>query len=214
VAILVFARAPIAGAAKTRLIPELGAQDAALLHARMMQRVLLTAARAGIGPIQLWCTPSVTHAFFQQCERDAGVTLHAQHGHSLGERMHSAHDAAFGTFTRILLIGTDCPVLDESHLRAAALALDDHDAVLIPADDGGYVLLGLSRPCPEVFQAIDWGSDRVLEQTIARLQDAGMRHFVAPPLWDIDRPEDLRRLARCLPELLDGLGKTSVSAGR
>jgi uncharacterized protein len=213
-AILVFARAPVAGAAKTRLIPALGANGAALLQERMTQRALATAASANIGPIQLWCSPSETHVFFENCQRDAGVTLHSQYGRSLGERLRFAHDAAFDAYSRILLIGTDCPMLAAEHLVAAARALSDHDTTLVPAQDGGYVLLGLSRPCPELFHDIDWGTGRVLAQTIARLQQTNRKHFLAAPLWDVDRPEDLLRLGCCLPELVEGLGRTAPRATR
>ena len=213
-AILVFACAPIAGAAKTRLIPALGADGAALLQERMTHRALATAASADIGPVQLWCSPSARHVFFEHCQRGVSVTLHSQNGNSLGERLRFAHDAAFAAYSRILLIGSDCPVLAAEHLVGAARALNDHDAALVPAQDGGYVLLGLSRPCPELFHEIDWGTDRVLAQTIARLQQSNRRHFLAAPLWDVDRPEDLLRLRRCLPELMDSLGRASPRATR
>jgi hypothetical protein len=120
-----------------------------------------------------------------------------------------AHDAAFGAHRRIVLIGTDCPMLTVEHLIRAASSLDDHDAALVPAEDGGYVLLGLSQPCPRAFAAIDWGSDRVLAQTRARLAQAGLRVRVADPLWDVDRPQDLDRLRQCLPALVAGLGAAS-----
>jgi glycosyltransferase A (GT-A) superfamily protein (DUF2064 family) len=97
----------------------------------------------------------------------------------------------------LLLIGTDCPALSEAHLGAAATALHDgHDAVFIPAEDGGYVLVGLRRPQPRLFEGIAWGSDKVMAQTRERLVALGLRWTEPLVLWDVDRPEDLPRLAK------------------
>jgi rSAM/selenodomain-associated transferase 1 len=204
-ALLVFARAPVPGGAKSRLIPSLGAEGAALLQQRMTQRALKAATAARVGAVSLWCTPSVQHPFFAACVADYAVTLHAQSGADLGERMMHAHDRMFRSFRRLLVMGTDCPILSVHELRTAAAELRRSDAVVIPADDGGYVLLGLAQPCPAVFRDIDWGSARVLEQTLARLQESGRSCRVLPALWDVDRAEDLVRLAACLPDMVAGL---------
>jgi glycosyltransferase A (GT-A) superfamily protein (DUF2064 family) len=94
----------------------------------------------------------------------------------------------------LLLIGTDCPVLQPVHLRQAAVALlDSADAVLQPAEDGGYVLVGLRRPQPALFLGMTWSTDRVLADTRARAREAGLRVHELDTLWDVDRPEDLAR---------------------
>jgi rSAM/selenodomain-associated transferase 1 len=201
--VLVFARAPIPGEAKTRLIPALGPGGAALLQQRMTERALETACAAAVGPVSLWCSPSIEHPFFAACRGRFEVRLQAQCGATLGERLLHAHESTFGSHARLLVMGADCPILTRGDLCAAAAALGDHDAVVIPAEDGGYVALGLARPCPAAFESIDWGSARVLGQTLERLARAGLSYRLSDPLWDVDRPEDLVRLASRLPCMLE-----------
>jgi rSAM/selenodomain-associated transferase 1 len=131
------------------------------------------------------------------------VALRAQRGTTLGERLAFAAVGAFHQSDAVILIGTDCPVLTQVHLQSAAAALADYDAVIHPAEDGGYALLGLARPCPEAFVEIDWGSDRVFHQTMGRLASARMRVSVKETLWDVDTPTDLERLVRAMPEWAD-----------
>jgi rSAM/selenodomain-associated transferase 1 len=204
-ALLVFARAPEPGRTKSRLIPALGAEGAALLQRRMTEHTLDTACAARIGCVSLWCTPCVRHPFFVACSARYGVTLHEQAGPGLGERLLGAHDWAFRAYPRLLVIGTDCPILSVQHLRHADAELRRSDAVVIPAEDGGYVLLGLARRCPEVFREIDWGSSAVLDQTLARLRESERSCQVLPPLWDVDRAADLQRLAAWLPGMVEDL---------
>ncbi len=203
--LLVFARAPIPGKAKSRLIPRCGPDFAAALQQRMTVRMLDAAVRSEAGAVSLWCSPSARHPFFAACRRTYGVRLHTQLGADLGARLRHAHERMFAAYRALLIVGTDCPLLTAGHLQAAAAELRDHDAVVVPAEDGGYVLLGLGRPCPQVFEAIAWGSDRVLDQTLQRLHAAGRSCRVLAPLWDVDRPEDVVRLQACQPELLAGL---------
>jgi len=190
--LLIFAKAPVLGQAKTRLIPALGAAGAAALHERMCHAALVLATSARLAPVQLWCHPDTHHAFFSTCRAMYGVELHEQRGADLGIRMRNAFDHALSSSRYAVIIGTDSPDLTGEDLQMAFRALDDGvDTVLGPATDGGYVLIGLSRPAPELFTAIDWGSDRVLAQTRARLADLGLRLQELPPRHDIDRPEDL-----------------------
>jgi rSAM/selenodomain-associated transferase 1 len=203
--IVVFARAPEPGQAKTRLIPALGPLAAARLQANMTRHALASACRANVGEVQLWCSPQAQHPHFQECATRFRVTLHTQHGADLGERLQHAHDSAFARCDRVLIMGTDCPALIDSVLREAACDIARHDALIIPAEDGGYVLLGLSRPCKNAFHAIAWGSAQVCEQTLQRLEASGLAPCVYGPLWDVDRPDDLARLETFAPELLAGL---------
>jgi rSAM/selenodomain-associated transferase 1 len=200
VAVLVFARAPEPGQAKTRLVPLLGAAGAARLQARLTEHALFTAQRANIGPIELWCAPDRRHPFFSDCAQRLALALRDQSGASLGARMRFAFDRALPNHDSALVIGTDAPVLTPGHLQAAAAALlrDECDALVHPAEDGGYVLLGLRRPCPEAFMDVDWGSERVFAQTMARLEAAGRRVQVRETLWDVDLPSDFVRLTRSL----------------
>jgi len=203
--VLVFAKAPKPGHAKTRLIPVLGAAGAARLQAAMTRHALDVACRAGVGDVQLWCTPSHRHPAFIELGTNCALSLHTQCSGTLGDRLRDGHDSAFERYRQVLIIGTDCPALTEPLLQAVASDIARHDALLVPAEDGGYVLLALSRPCPEVFSGIDWGSGQVLEQTLERLRANRRRFCVYESLWDVDRPEDLERVRRSMPHLVDDL---------
>lgn len=192
--IAVFAKAPEAGSAKTRLIPTLGAQGAARLQRWLTQRAVNTAQQAGTGAVSLWCAPDPRHRFFRAMHWCAKVECHAQCGADLGQRMLHTFEAQCSTGP-LLLIGTDCPVLTPGDLRIAAGALrNGDDAVVLPAEDGGYVLIGLRGPIPSLFEGVAWGNESVMEQTRARLQASGARWSEPRLLWDVDRPADLRRL--------------------
>ena len=188
----VFAKAPVPGFAKTRLIPALGPRGAAWLHRRLTRHALETALAAGLGPVGLWCAPDPGHLFLRRCARVFGVALYTQSGAGLGERMHTAFEA---TAVPALLIGTDCPALRPEHLRTCARRLlAGDDAVFLPAEDGGYVLVGLRQPRAQLFRGVDWGTDRVMDQTRERLREAGLSWREPCVLWDVDEPRDLARL--------------------
>jgi len=193
--IIVFARAVRPGAAKTRLIPLLGPQGAAALHARMVKHALATARKAGLGAVELHCTPTSDDDFFRYCGDRYGAALVTQAAGNLGARMAAAANAALAVHARVLLIGSDCPALTARHLRQANQALiDKAAAVLIPAEDGGYVLLGLTRSDNCLFQGVEWGGDTVLADTRACLRELGWRWHELETLWDVDGPEDYQRL--------------------
>jgi rSAM/selenodomain-associated transferase 1 len=192
--VAVFARAPVAGEVKTRLIPQLGAEGAAALQQAFIRRSLATALAAGVGPVSLWCTPDCQHPVFLACARELDVPLYAQRGVDLGARMFAAF-ARLGRRHATLLIGTDCPALTAVEIRTAAGSLmEGKDAVLVPAEDGGYVLIGLSHPVASLFHGIALGSGAVMAETRARLHGAGLCWQELAPSWDVDRPEDYERL--------------------
>lgn len=192
--VAIFAKAPRPGFAKTRLIPALGAFGAARLQRRLTLRTIATASRFSPNGVTLWCAPDTRARFFRALARRYAIELATQSDGELGERMHRAFVAHGGP---LLLIGTDCPALTGHHLVAAEEALrNGNDAVFIPAEDGGYVLVGLRCPCPEAFRDIAWSTAHVMAQTRQRLRDAGLRWKELDPLWDIDRPADLARLER------------------
>jgi len=193
VQVAVFAKAPVAGEVKTRLAPLLGAADAAELHATLVRHALATAGNAGLGPVSLWCMPETGHPFFAACAAQFGVALQPQRGGHLGERMARAFDRLLEAGPA-LLVGSDCPSLGARDLRAAAASLATHDAVVQPAEDGGYVLVGLARPLPGIFEGIRWGEASVMRDTRERLRAAGATWCEMPERWDVDRPEDYRRL--------------------
>ena len=186
------AKAPEAGYAKTRLIPALGAKGAARLHRQLTLRTLSTACAADIGPVTLWCAPDTRHRFFRALQQRHGLALRTQPDVDLGRRM--AHAFVDNDGQPLLLIGTDCPALRAEHLQQAALALQSAvDAVFITAEDGGYFLVGLKQPCPELFQGIDWSTGCVMAQTRGRLSELGLRWQEVATLWDVDRAEDVLR---------------------
>ena len=191
---IVFAKAPHAGEVKTRLIPALGAEGAAALHGQLLHRTLATVTSAGLGPVELHCAPDENDAFLRDCGRRYGVALAPQSGRDLGARMCHAFDEALARHARVIIVGTDCPVITSQHLRdAQAVLAEGNDAVLIPAEDGGYALIGLARCDARLFDGIAWGSDSVLAATRSRLGALGWRWRELETLWDIDRPEDYRR---------------------
>jgi rSAM/selenodomain-associated transferase 1 len=201
VTVIVFAKAPVPGEVKTRLIPRLGARGAAALHAALVERALETACSSRVGPVELCCAPDASHPFFAVCAERSGVAVTAQTGGNLGARMHAAFERIVPDRGHALLIGSDCPALTIEQLREAAAALQGgHDAVLGPAEDGGYVLVGLARTSPEVFDGIVWSGPDVMRDTRARLGALGWRWHELAELWDVDRPDDLARLA----ERIDG----------
>ena len=192
--VVVLARAPIPGRTNVRLAPQLGAWGAARLQARLTERTLRTAQAARIGPVELHATPRLRHPFFLRCSRLFKLSLHAQRGRDLGERMHHALAQALRGAQAAILIGTDCPALGTLDLRRAAAALQGGaDAVLAPAEDGGYALIGLRRADARVFHGIAWGTRDVFAATRARMKALGWRVRVQRTVWDLDRPEDLRR---------------------
>ncbi|QSA96328.1 TIGR04282 family arsenosugar biosynthesis glycosyltransferase [Methylococcus sp. EFPC2] len=195
VAVAVFAKAPIPGLAKTRMIPRLGAEGAADLQRRLLGWTLETAVAAELGPVSLWCAPSCDHPVFAAHRDGFGLRLFEQRGEDLGARMLHAFSALCAE-SPVLLVGTDCPALTAHTLRSAAQALlCGKDAVFLPAEDGGYVLIGLSKPEPALFENMPWGTDRVMAETRARLSGLGLNWTEPETLWDVDRPEDLDRLA-------------------
>lgn len=205
-AILVFARAPIPGTVKTRLIPALGATGAARLHELLVRNALAAVVDAAVAPVEIWCNPTTAHPVFQDVHRSLGVRLRTQQGRDLGERMAFAISESLKSAETALLIGTDCPALSPDDLRAAHSALrSGYDAVIGPAEDGGYVLIGLRRPAPELFSGIEWGGAEVLGQTRERMTLLHLRWLELPVRWDVDRPADLVRLAQARPDLCAGV---------
>jgi rSAM/selenodomain-associated transferase 1 len=194
--IMVFAKAPTPGEVKTRLVPALGEAAAAQLHRQLVERTLFTALAARLGPVELWCAPGTNDAFFAACARQHGVSLRAQGEGDVGMRMGRALELALVDGSPALLIGSDCPALTAEYLREAAAALaGGNDAVVGPAEDGGYVLVGLARsPSVQLFENIAWGTAAVMQQTRARLARLDWRWRELATLWDLDRPEDLPRL--------------------
>jgi len=210
VAIAILAKAPVAGSAKTRLAPALGLDGAAQFQARLIARTVETVCAAGTGPVTLWAAPDPDHELFAELASRFALRLARQADGDLGARMLAATAAADGP---VLVVGTDCPVLAPHHLEAAAGCLraghdgrDGRDVVVIPAEDGGYVLIGSRRPQPALFAGITWSTPTVLAETLRRIADGALTVRALPPLWDVDVPADLERMrAAGLGALVAGL---------
>ena len=186
--IVVFAKAPVPGRVKTRLIPALGAEGAAALAGAMLAGTIEEALATGLA-VELCGEPDAA----EWHEPRSGLGLTAQGEGDLGERLARAAQRVGGD-DRILLIGADCPELDRRRLAAAAEALERHDAVIHPTHDGGYALLGLKRFDRSIFEGIDWSTARVADQTVARIEALGWTLRVGEMLRDVDEPADLSHL--------------------
>ena len=209
--ILVFAKAPVSGQVKTRLAEKYGYLGAAAWYKTMVHHTLNTIASAQLCPIELWCSPDVRHGFFANCRYRYDVTLKRQHGIDLGQRMHNALTASLRQHPYALLMGTDCVSLTADDVADACTTLDQgKQAVLGPAQDGGYVLIGLRQPCAPLFRGITWSTPSVLQATRQRLQMSGLDWAELAPRWDVDHPQDLRRWKQQLIRQNNHSGKDSV----
>jgi uncharacterized protein len=194
--LIVFAKAPERGTTKTRLIPLLGADGAAALHETLVDYTLANAAKfisAGVR-LELHAT-RVDDGFVRATARRHGATLLRQVDGDLGTRMHTACAAALRDSRQVVLIGSDCPALGTHHVAEAFRALEQkHDAVFCPTEDGGYALIGLGRCDQRLFMDIAWSTSSVMAETRLRVNELGWRHIELETLWDVDRPDDYRRL--------------------
>jgi rSAM/selenodomain-associated transferase 1 len=200
--IVIFAKEPRAGFSKTRLVPALGEQGAAALAKQLLARMLQAAIASEVGVVELCVTPSSEEAAWRRLGVPACVQLTDQGDGDLGERMARAAQRVICAGESVLLVGTDCPQMDAGRLQIAALALQGADATLIPAFDGGYVLLGLNQYDASVFSGIAWSTSSVAAATQDRLQALHWRVETLAPLHDIDEPSDLQYLPAELSENL------------
>lgn len=199
-ALVIFAKAPIPGQVKTRLCPPLTPDEAATLHGSFvldtLERTKTAVAKFKL-PIDryLACAPSATHVFFKIMEERQGVKLIDQVGDDLGARMSQAFETMFARgYQRLLIIGTDIPTLPLDHFKQTAALLENHDLVLGPALDGGYYLIGLKRPTPELFVDIPWSTDQVLTLTQEKAVTLGLTTALLEPWNDVDTVADLQAL--------------------
>jgi len=208
--ILVFARQPEAGAVKTRLARQIGGESALELHLAMLRRIVRLARQSGLAKPRLWVTgdPANEH-FLDLCPAE---DIQVQQGAGLGARLRhaAAQELAAEGVDMVLIVGSDSPAMAAGYLHRALAALaSGAEVVLGPARDGGYVLIGLAHglghgpdhAAQELFAGISWGSDKVLQQTLARLRRLGLRHQLLEPCWDVDEPADLPLLEGLRPAL-------------
>ena len=194
--LVIFAKAPQPGSAKTRLIPALGAEGAAALAERMLAHILAQALAAQVGPVELCMSPAPSHPAWGKIAIPAAVQRTDQGEGDLGARMARAVHRVTATHGQpVLLMGSDCPGLTSPVIREAARQLQLHDAVLLPTADGGYVLIGLKSPCPALFDRMAWSTSSVALETFRRMAGLGLKVWLGPLLHDIDEAADLAHLS-------------------
>jgi len=197
--ILIFAKAPIPGTVKTRLIPSIGDAAAAMLHSALTERVIKTACATEMDVV-LCCAPDSSHPFFRDCADDFSIDLIDQlNDTSLGARMLASLNEALVDYSRVILIGADCPAFTPAHFGDANTELATHDVVLTPAEDGGYTLIGARKTRPTMFANIDWGTNTVMNAQRQALSAAQLTWHETATLWDVDTAEDLPRLQTLKP---------------
>jgi rSAM/selenodomain-associated transferase 1 len=194
----IFAREPVPGAVKTRLAAAIGAARAAQAYRELTQVTLLHAQRAHalghVAAVELWCTPGTGTPWFDACAVTVDASQHLQPPGDLGARMRSAIAAGLTRATGVLLIGTDCPLLDAAAIAGAAAMLYNHDAVLGPAEDGGFVLVGARVSVH--FDGVRMSTPHAAHDTLDVFVRAGLRCGMLPELWDVDEAADLKRWQR------------------
>lgn len=200
--IAVFAREPVLGKVKTRLLAALGEAGALALYQQMLARIGACIGASGLARLDLWITSNPSHeSFLSICNE---MNIYIQEGDDLGAKMAFSCDHTLVTEAAqsVLIVGTDCPVMDVAYLDSALTSLQaGSDVVIGPAEDGGYVLIGMRKPQPALFTDIPWGSDRVLAETLTKLEALHLNYHLLPTLWDVDIPADLPRLQSLNPPL-------------
>lgn len=191
-ALAIFAKAPIPGTVKTRLIPPLSAVQAARLHAALVEDTLRRVRSLDMVRY-LACAPDIKQPFFQTCARRHDVRLISQGSGDLGDRMQRVVTDLLARHRTVLVIGTDSPTLPLEYLLEAERRLDTDDLVFGPSEDGGYYLLGQRRLYRAIFRGVTWGGADVLAQTLAHVGSSRQIGFL-PRWYDVDRPQDLSRL--------------------
>ncbi len=187
----VYARVPALGKVKTRLQPDLSPGQSLAIYHLLLERTLNMVAGLRDYQVELWLAGTDADPGVPDLIRDTGLPVHWQQGGDLGERLTHSFSQGLARAPAVVCIGVDCPDLDADYLAAAYAALaEPGDLVLGPADDGGYVLIGMRRLDGALFRQLEWGSEHVLQQTLIRAKSVGYRLHQLAVLRDIDRPAD------------------------
>jgi len=204
--ILLFAKEPVHGQVKTRLHGSLGVTKAYELHCAMLRYQVSALLASGLAPVELWVSGDITNP--ELISLPLQGSIYQQVGSNLGQRMQAAVVSARMRSRAVVLVGTDCPSVDRDYLEMALNFLSAGNQLVIgPAEDGGYVLLGVSESWPTLFEGIPWGTDQVLSMTLERAGQLGLDYQLLASRWDVDRPEDLSRLASLDPPLDFDIGE-------
>jgi len=195
--LIIFLRYPEPGRVKTRLARDIGNERAARVYKKMAEMVVENTAPRGVSYSTIvFYSPKESapgvREWLRGSERGSVTRFLPQEGRTLGERIDSAFKTVFALGSRkAVIIGTDCPAVTNATIDTAFEALYDHDLVIGPAEDGGYYLLGLKAPRPALFSRIEWGGERVLEETLDRAVRDGLLTAQLETLPDIDTYDDL-----------------------
>ena len=200
--LLVFTRSPVLGEVKTRLQPEFSAEQSLKLHKHMLLNTLSMSEKLPGFDVELCCSPNRNTLFFLECENRFPITLSNQQGDDLGERMAFSFSVALQSYDKVVIVGTDCPELNEDYIKQAFNALDEVDIVIGPAEDGGYVLMGLRKFSLKLFSDFSWGSNTVLAQTRKVINELSWSYKELDIMHDVDRAEDLHRYQDLLNEII------------
>lgn len=196
IAVGVFARPPVAGKAKTRLLPAIGPGGTEKLQAHLIEKTLNVVCHNPRARVTLFVRGELTHPYIAACAHRFNIPTREQVGHNLGARMHAAFVHLLATYPRALIVGVDNLTLTGNLLLEADEALQKYDVVVQPAADGGYTLIGLSRPRAALFKGIPWGTQDVMRLTRERVAQEGLRMAELQTTWDLDTPTDLGRALR------------------
>ncbi len=191
--LIVFVKAPVAGQCKTRLIPLLGQHEASEFYKTLVEQCIEKIQDINNIDVVIYATPDTRHPFIQALGKRLTGTVKTQQGNNLGERMHTAMHESLQHYSQVVLIGTDCPVISQQYIELAFESLKFNDVVFGPAEDGGYVLIGARKVQPALFQNINWGTDKVLEQNLHNCRTCAYNTQLLETLWDIDTPNDFLR---------------------
>ena len=191
-ALIIFARAPVLGQVKTRLIPGVGQRKATSIYKKLLSKTIALARKSDFSSIQVWVDGDIQHEYFKQLKKRYGFKIYRQTGRDLGMRMSNSFHTILRNYPIAILIGSDCPELTLYDLRQAQRYLEnDHDVVLGPAEDGGYYLIGLKKNEYCLFQNIKWGNDTVIAETCSRINMLNLKLQLLPVHRDVDRVSDL-----------------------
>ena len=202
--ILLFARLPVLGKVKTRLRDALSETEILALYEAMFKRVAGLLDESGLAQVQLWLDTDPAKESEFVLDLPGSFKINEQIEGDLGEKMNFAINKSLVSKDSkcALLLGSDCPAMTYDYLNNALRLLSDGTKLVLgPALDGGYVLIGVNKSYPELFQDINWGANEVLEKTIQKAKNIGIDYVCLEPLWDVDRPDDLRRLSELEPSL-------------
>ncbi len=191
-ALIIFARAPIPGKVKTRLIPDIGRREATAIYISLLNGTLETSVKSGFSNIQLWIDGDMRHPFFKTLPHRHAFGFYSQSGEDLGQRMYHAFESALGRYARVILIGSDCPTLSVADLHEARHLLKNNHIVLGPTDDGGYYLIGLREKNRQLFGQIMWGRETVFKETCERARSLNWQLGLLPRRRDVDDYADLQ----------------------